>query len=68
MCDLEEIDAAARKGLEFIPVRHVSEVLACALTPVAVTAKEDIAPIREEKLPGIDASDSINIKGDRRNA
>ena len=68
MCDLEEIDVAAREGLEFIPVRHVSEVLACALTPVAVTAKEDIAPIREEKLPGIDASDSINIKGDRRNA
>ena len=33
MCDLEEIDVAARNGLEFIPVRHVSEVLSYALVP-----------------------------------
>ncbi len=31
--DLDEIDAMARNGLQFIPCRHVSEVLAYALLP-----------------------------------
>ncbi|MBR3692477.1 MAG: endopeptidase La [Clostridia bacterium] len=33
--DLEKIDATVREGLEFVPVREVSEVLKCALHPAA---------------------------------
>ena len=73
MCDLEELDTAARAGLEFIPVTHVSEVLAVSLTPKSAetrSEKRSFGAMQEEKLPEIaDNTKNINtVKGEIRNA
>ena len=49
--DLEEIDQTVRRALNFIPVRHVDEVLEAALEiPMQETAEEAEAP-KEAKMP-----------------
>lgn len=61
--NLEDIDPEARENLEFITVKHVSEVLSTALCPTRVLTAQsvlpsiageklsDILPDRAEKLP-----------------
>ncbi|MBP1758172.1 MAG: endopeptidase La [Firmicutes bacterium] len=45
--DLQEIDQTVRSALQFIPVEHVDQVLACALEQSPLVADE-IAPLPED--------------------
>ena len=49
--DLEEIDQTVRRALNFIPVRHVDEVLDVALDSAAETFAEDAPQKAETILP-----------------
>jgi ATP-dependent Lon protease len=56
--DLAEIPNVIREGLEIVPVKHVDEVLALALTtpvvPIEWTEADELAAIPPKELPGTD--------------